>query len=156
LGAGAESVLALHCTVPGIETAVWKTPLESIAAALLPYPTNTLAPATLAVGTLPSRFSVCDCAERTPVRYACIVDAETATSCPLAFTCASTHTTASSAVAAGKGGVAGARSKRVAPTTRLEGACANTKMLCVVPMSCVRGWIVAVTFAVVDVMLELT
>jgi len=38
----------------------------------------------------------------------------------------------------------------------LEGACANTKMLCVVPMSCVRGWIVAVTFAVVDVMLELT
>src|ERR1700687_6518290 len=71
-----------------------------------------------------------------------MVAAETATSCPLEFTWASTQTMASSARAA-TGGDVGARLAGAAPVTRFAGACANTKMLPLVPTSCGRNCICA-------------
>src|SRR5260370_870772 len=84
-----------------------------------------------------------------------MVEAGTATSCPLELTWASTQTMASSERAA-TGGDAGARFNCTEPMTMFEGACANTKMLAVVPTSCARGWICAVAFAVVGVTLAVT
>src|SRR5579862_7930356 len=149
VGAGAEARLAVHCIAPGTEIAVWYTLLESIVDALEPYPTYIVAPATLGVGTLFRISTACDCEPSTPVRYASMVDEETATSCPLELTCASTHTIASPLVAAGVVGDDGARLAGEAPVTRLEGACAKTNRLAFVPTSCVGACTVAPTSVVV-------
>src|SRR5579859_1232509 len=98
-------------------------------------------------------FTACDCEPSTPVRYACIVAAETATSWPWPLTCASTQTTASAAMAASTAG----RSRfATASFTRLAGACAKTNRLCVVPTSCGRGCTWALTLAVVVFTLPVT
>src|SRR6185369_4400226 len=82
----------------------------------------------------------CDCAPSTPVVYACIEDADTGTSCPWPFSCASTQMSPSSLKA----------------LSRLSGACANTKTLACVPTSCARGWICALAEAVVELTLPVT
>src|SRR5579862_6283819 len=75
-------------------------------------------------------------------------EAETATSCPVGLTCASTQTIASSfAVAAMPSD--STRFTCDAPETRFEGACAKTYTLAFVPMSWVRGWIEALAVALV-------
>src|SRR5450631_1269653 len=151
VAAGADARLAVHWIAPGTLTALWKTPLASMLAALDPYPTNMEAPATFGVATLFRMLTDWLCDVSTPVRYACIVEAETAVRCPFGSTCARTHTIAPSSCVA-----AAARFVGKAPLTRLDGACANTKMLPLDPTSWGRAWIVALTLAVVGVTLPVT
>ena len=82
----------------------------------------------------------CPCAESTPVTYACMLAAETATSCPAALSCASAHCTESAFTALPDFlAFTLMRSSPVfAPATAGTGANANTNVLAVVFTSCAR------------------
>ena len=116
-----------------------------------PYPTNTVAPATFGVDTLLRMVTAWFCEVSTLVRYACIVEADTATRCPVESTWARTQTIESASGSTPTGGDVTRFDEE--PCTRFDGACANTKMLALVPTSCARGWNWALTLLTVGVTL---
>src|SRR3954467_189219 len=76
-----------HTCAAGTVTADRLMPPLSIEVPLVPYPTKNVAPAMFTVGTPLRMVTAAPCDDSTPVTYACSVEADTPTSCPLAESC---------------------------------------------------------------------
>ena len=109
--------------------------------------------ATFGVATLLRTDTDCPCAESVPVMAACIVAEVTLKRFTPESTCASTQGSASSRGFTEMGFEGPAL---LAPRTLHAGACANTNTPSFWPVSCARGWMVAVALDTVGVMLAST